>query len=92
VKAYGFIPGRVPDPPFFTPFTSLQTLLTTLHKRSNIIMSTHASDSQLANLSETLLNKSGSVPLSKRFRALFTLKALALSNEEVIHIISRGGV
>jgi hypothetical protein len=48
------------------------------------------SDVELEKLSATLLNTSGSVPLAKRFRALFTLKALAAKNEEALRIISKG--
>lgn len=46
------------------------------------------SDSDLENLEDTLLNKSGGIPLHNRFRALFTLKAL--KNEDAIRIISKG--
>ncbi|KAI0338963.1 Deoxyhypusine hydroxylase [Trametopsis cervina] len=42
----------------------------------------------LASLEATLLNASGSVPLHKRFRALFTLKAL--KNDDAVGIISKG--
>jgi deoxyhypusine monooxygenase len=42
----------------------------------------------LASLETTLLNKSGNVPLHKRFRALFTLKAL--KNDDAVNIISKG--
>lgn len=46
------------------------------------------SSSELQALEDSLLNKSGTVPLHNRFRALFTLKAL--KNEEAIQIISEG--
>lgn len=42
----------------------------------------------LASLEATLLNSSGSVPLHKRFRALFTLKAL--KNDDAVNIICKG--
>ncbi|RDB17838.1 Deoxyhypusine hydroxylase [Hypsizygus marmoreus] len=44
--------------------------------------------SELRTLEESLLNKSGTVPLHTRFRALFTLKAL--KNEDAVRIISAG--
>lgn len=44
--------------------------------------------SSLQTLEDTLLNISGNVPLHKRFRALFTLKAL--KNNDAIRIISKG--
>jgi deoxyhypusine monooxygenase len=46
------------------------------------------SESDLEALEASLLNKSGSVPLHTRFRALFTLKAL--KSEDAVHIISQG--
>lgn len=46
------------------------------------------SSSELIALENSLLNKSGNVPLHNRFRALFTLKALR--NDEAIRIISEG--
>ncbi|KAM6494243.1 Armadillo-type fold [Amanita muscaria] len=42
----------------------------------------------LQRLEDTLLNTSGNVSLHKRFRALFTLKAL--KNDDAIRIISKG--
>jgi deoxyhypusine monooxygenase len=47
-----------------------------------------ASQDQLKSLENTLLNQTGDVPLHKRFRALFTLKAL--KNEQAVRIISKG--
>ncbi|KAI0684928.1 ARM repeat-containing protein [Cytidiella melzeri] len=44
----------------------------------------------LASLEAILLNTSGTVPLHKRFRALFTLKAL--KNDVAVSIISKGFV
>lgn len=44
----------------------------------------------LTNLEAALLNTSGNVPLANRFRALFTLKALAKQNIEAIQVISKG--
>jgi deoxyhypusine monooxygenase len=44
----------------------------------------------LTRLESCLYNKSGDASLAQRFRALFTLKALAKENEEAICIISRG--
>ncbi|KAH9939815.1 ARM repeat-containing protein, partial [Amylocystis lapponica] len=49
-----------------------------------------APSSTLATLEAALLNASGDVPLHRRFRALFTLKAL--NNEDAIQIISKGFV
>lgn len=46
------------------------------------------SGNELASLEATLLNVPGNVPLHKRFRALFTLKAL--KNADAIRIISKG--
>jgi deoxyhypusine monooxygenase len=46
------------------------------------------SDAELNSLEAILLNKSGNVPLHKRFRALFTLKAL--KNDQAIKVISEG--
>ncbi|KII90541.1 hypothetical protein PLICRDRAFT_173942 [Plicaturopsis crispa FD-325 SS-3] len=45
-------------------------------------------DDELRTLEACLLNKSGTVPLHDRFRALFSLKAL--KNAEAIRIISEG--
>jgi deoxyhypusine monooxygenase len=42
----------------------------------------------LQRLEDTLLNTSGNVPLHRRFRALFTLKAL--KNNDAVRIISKG--
>lgn len=53
-------------------------------------MSLEVSATQLDALSSSLLNKSGDIPLAKRFRALFTLKALATGNDEAIKIIAKG--
>jgi deoxyhypusine monooxygenase len=53
-------------------------------------MSLSVSDAELEKLSATLLNTSGTVPLAKRFRALFTLKGLAPVNEEAVRIIAGG--
>ncbi|GAO46823.1 Deoxyhypusine hydroxylase [Saitoella complicata NRRL Y-17804] len=48
-------------------------------------------DSTLDALEETLLNKSGDVPLALRFRALFSLKALGTEgNVRAIEIIAEG--
>ncbi|KAJ7644023.1 armadillo-type protein [Roridomyces roridus] len=47
-----------------------------------------ASEADLTILENSLLNKSGDVPLHHRFRALFTLKAL--KTEEAVRIISAG--
>lgn len=44
--------------------------------------------STLAALEAALLNKSGTVPLHNRFRALFTLKSL--KNDNAVTIISKG--
>lgn len=44
--------------------------------------------SDLKNLEDSLLNKSGNVPLHTRFRALFTLKSL--KTEEAAQIIVEG--
>jgi deoxyhypusine monooxygenase len=49
------------------------------------------SDIELEKLSATLLNAAGNVPLAKRFRALFTLKTLAVKNDEALRIITKGG-
>ena len=46
--------------------------------------------SDLTNLEASLLNTPGNVPLATRFRALFTLKALAKQNVDAIRIISKG--
>ena len=46
------------------------------------------SSTDLQVLEDTLLNKSGSVPLHTRFRVLFTLKSL--KNEDAARIISAG--
>ncbi|KXN88267.1 Deoxyhypusine hydroxylase [Leucoagaricus sp. SymC.cos] len=46
------------------------------------------SQDQLKSLENTLLNRTGNVPLHNRFRALFTLKAL--KNEDAVGIISEG--
>ncbi|KZV63486.1 deoxyhypusine hydroxylase [Peniophora sp. CONT] len=46
------------------------------------------SGTELASLEAILLNASGNAPLHKRFRALFTLKAL--KNADAIRIISKG--
>ena len=51
-------------------------------------MASEVTSASLRNLEDSLLNKSGAVPLHTRFRALFTLKAL--KNEEAIRIISEG--
>ncbi|OCH90913.1 ARM repeat-containing protein [Obba rivulosa] len=48
----------------------------------------NVSESTLSALEASLLNVSGNVPLHKRFRALFTLKAL--KNDEAVEIISKG--
>ena len=48
------------------------------------------SSDDLVSLEATLLNVPGNVPLHKRFRALFTLKAL--KNADAIRIISKGEV
>lgn len=48
-----------------------------------------ASSEEYAQLEATLLNTSGDVPLAKRFRALFTLKAI--KSHRAIDIIGRGG-
>ncbi|KIM89134.1 hypothetical protein PILCRDRAFT_813042 [Piloderma croceum F 1598] len=48
----------------------------------------NVSSAELAVLEASLLNKSGNVPLHKRFRALFTLKAL--KSADAIRIISAG--
>ena len=48
----------------------------------------NVSSAELAALEASLLNKSGNVPLHKRFRALFTLKAL--KSADAIRIISAG--
>lgn len=47
-----------------------------------------ATPAQYAELKATLLNESGSVPLAKRFRALFTLRNL--KSHEAIDIIGQG--
>ena len=52
------------------------------------ISAMNASSAELAALEVSLLNKSGNVPLHKRFRALFTLKAL--KSADAIRIISAG--
>lgn len=45
-------------------------------------------DAELDGLERTLLNASGKVPLAKRFRALFTLRAVG--SHRAIDIIGRG--
>ncbi|KAI0795368.1 ARM repeat-containing protein [Irpex lacteus] len=52
------------------------------------VETTQVSSETLASLEATLLNTPGNVPLHKRFRALFTLKAL--KNEDAVKIISEG--
>ncbi|KAI0304474.1 hypothetical protein B0F90DRAFT_1815797 [Multifurca ochricompacta] len=52
------------------------------------MLNLNVSQSQLNNLEALLLNSSGNIPLHRRFRALFTLKAL--KNEEAVRIISKG--
>jgi deoxyhypusine monooxygenase len=47
-------------------------------------------DNALEKLESRLLNLSGDVPLHDRFRALFTLKALA--NDQAVKIISKGKI
>lgn len=49
-----------------------------------------ATPAQYAELQATLLNESGSVPLAKRFRALFTLRNL--KSHEAIDIIGQGSL
>ena len=49
-----------------------------------------ASADEYAELQATLLNESGSVPLAKRFRALFTLRNL--KTHQAIDIIGKGGL
>lgn len=51
-------------------------------------MAIQITPNDLQRLEETLLNTSGNVPLHKRFRALFTLKAL--KNNDAVRIISKG--
>jgi len=46
------------------------------------------SQDQLNSLENTLLSRTGNIPLHKRFRALFTLKSL--KNEDAVRIISQG--
>lgn len=46
------------------------------------------SEDSYSALRASLLNKSGSVPLHERFRALFTLKSL--KTDQAIEIISEG--
>ncbi len=48
----------------------------------------HVSKETLASLEATLLNTSGKVPLDKRYRALFTIKAL--QTEHAVDIIAKG--
>ncbi|THG98821.1 hypothetical protein EW026_g3449 [Hermanssonia centrifuga] len=50
----------------------------------------HVSKETLASLEATLLNTSGKVPLDKRYRALFTIKAL--QNEHAVDIIAKAHV
>lgn len=52
------------------------------------IETSQVSQETLTSLESTLLNTSGTVPLHKRFRALFTLKAL--QNDVAVDIISKG--
>lgn len=47
-----------------------------------------ATPDDLFALESTLLNIPGTVPLAKRFRALFTLKAVG--NDDAVRIISKG--
>lgn len=53
-------------------------------------MAISVSPSDLVNLKDCLLNKSGDVALHTRFRALFTLKAL--KSEDAVNIISAGAI
>ena len=52
------------------------------------LMAIQITANDLQRLEDTLLNTSGNVPLHKRFRALFTLKAL--KNNDAVRIISKG--
>ncbi|KAH9480274.1 deoxyhypusine hydroxylase [Psilocybe cubensis] len=51
-------------------------------------MAVSVSPSELQNLQDCLLNKSGDVALHTRFRALFTLKSL--KSEDAVEIIAKG--
>jgi deoxyhypusine monooxygenase len=51
-------------------------------------MAVIATENDYAALEATLTNASGNVPLAKRFRALFTLKALA--DKRAVEIIGKG--
>lgn len=54
-------------------------------------MMTVESPSSLSALSDALLNRSGTVSLAVRFRALFALKALASEgNNEAVIVIAEG--
>ena len=52
------------------------------------LMAIQITANDLQRLEDTLLNTSGNVPLHRRFRALFTLKAL--KNNDTVRIISKG--
>jgi len=62
-------------------------LIVTCHQPSLSYPMTVSQD-QLNSLENTLLSRTGNVPLHKRFRALFTLKSL--KDEDAVRIISQG--
>lgn len=53
-------------------------------------MSVSVSSDQIVSLRSVLLDGSGAHPMHERFRALFTLKAVGATNQDVVPILAEG--